>query len=353
MTNRRDPYWQQEARTPRWAWVVAGLILLAGIGVSVGIVASDGNSGSRVATTVAKPAGQRQAAKVPQHQPETRTYLPPASGTSQKEAEGGGNGGGFLGPGADASFASLAASLSAQVGLAVAPLAGGEVREFGDLRSGHAWSTMKVPILTTLMREQGETLNAEEEAWASSALTASDNDAAASLFGQLEAMDGGLAGASQAVEATLRASGDAETVVATAPPPPGAISTWGQTEWSLSGSIQFYGALAGGCLLGSSATQYVTGLMESVISEQRWGLGEASFPSGWRVGFKGGWGPESGGGYLVRQSGFIRDGSRGLAVAMMASDDSGSYPAGAADLSRMAQWLAGQLNGLGPAGSRC
>jgi beta-lactamase class A len=247
----------------------------------------------------------------------------------------------------------MAASLSARVGLTVAPLAGGTVYEFGDLREGHAWSSIKVPILTAVMRDEGEALDAEEEAWAADALTASDNEAAAALFGRLEDRYGGVVGASQAVENVLRLSGDSSTTVSTAPPPPGAVSTYGQTEWSLFASIQFYGSLVNGCLLEPAGTEYVEGLMESVIPEQQWGLGEAGFPGDWDVGMKGGWGPEADGAYLVRQSGFVRDGNRGVIVAMMAIDDSGSYPAAAADLTQMAQWLAGELRGLGPATSSC
>ncbi|MGN6202034.1 MAG: hypothetical protein ACTHNY_06475, partial [Solirubrobacterales bacterium] len=215
------------------------------------------------------------------------------------------------------------------------------------------WSSIKVPILTAVMRAEGEALDAEEEAWASSALTASDNEAAAALFGRLEEKYGGLTGASQAVEGVLEDAEDTTTTVATAPPPPGAVSTYGQTEWSLFDSVQFYGRLVDGCLLEPGGTEYVEGLMESVIPEQRWGLGEAGFPGAWHVGMKGGWGPEPSGVYLVRQSGFIRDGDRGVVVAMMAIDDSGSYPAGANDLTQMAQWLAGELKGLGPPVSHC
>ena len=38
---------------------------------------------------------------------------------------------------------------------------------------------------------------------------------------------------------------------------------------------------------------------------------------------------------------------------MIAIDESGSYPAGAADLTKMAQWLAGELKGLGPKFPSC
>jgi hypothetical protein len=100
----------------------------------------------------------------------------------------------------------------------------------------------------------------------------------------------------------------------------------------------------------------VEGLMQEVIPEQRWGLGEAHFPPAWGVAMKGGWGPEGSadGPYLVRQSGIVRDGTRGIAVTMIAEDESGSYLAGAADLTRIAQWLAEQLRGLGaPAHASC
>lgn len=343
---------QPQPRTPRWAIAVAGAILVAGIVVAAVVYLAD-DDGSSGAVARAQPA--HRAARQPEEslppQPETQTRVLPQAERRKRHVSGSG----FLGGGAEASFATLAAELPAQVGLAVAPLGGGTPRVFGELQSGHAWSSIKVPILATVMREQGESLDAEEEGWAAGALTASDNEAAAALFGRLEDADGGLSGASQAVEETLRLAGDHSTRVATAPPPPGAVSTYGQTEWSLSASVRFYGSLAGGCLLGPSGAAYVEGLMEGVIPEQRWGLGEAGFPSGWSVGMKGGWGPEAdaGGAYLVRQSGFVRDGERGIAVAMMAMDESGSYSAGAADLTRVAQWLAGEIQGLPPASSGC
>jgi hypothetical protein len=349
MADQHQPYWQPEPETPRWAVVVATLILIGGVAGAaiVYISRQDGDSKAAVQVRPNKAAQARAKPLPPQPETQTRVEAPePATGSSR-------GGGAILGTDADASFEALAASLPAQVGLAVAPLTGGTIYEFGNLREGHAWSSIKVPILTTVMREQGEALDPEEESWATSALTASDNEAAAALFGRLEEKYGGVVGASQAVEGVLRMAGDSATTVSTARPPPGAVSTYGQTEWSLLGSIQFYGGLVDGCLLSTGGTEYVEGLMESVIPEQRWGLGEAGFPSGWSVGMKGGWGPEESGAYLVRQSGFVREGNRGVVVAMMAIDDSGTYPAGAGDLTQMAQWLAGELRGLGPAASGC
>lgn len=351
MRDFQQSYREPEPETPRWALVVAALILVAGVAGATAIYISRQDAGSQAA---ARTESHQAAAKgnaqplPPQPETQTRAVAPAPAKQHAKTVEGP-----ILGPGAASSFEAMAASLPAQSGLAVASLGDGQVYEFGDLREGHAWSSIKVPILTAVMRDESEALDPEEEAWATSALTASDNEAAAALFGRLEDKYGGLVGASQAVESVLRDAGDTTTTVATAPPPPGAVSTYGQTEWSLLNSVQFYGRLFDGCLLEPRGTEYVEGLMESVIPEQRWGLGEGGFSGGWSVGMKGGWGPEPSGAYLVRQSGFVRDGDRGIVVAMMAMDDSGSYPAGAEDLTQMAQWLAGELQGLGPTTSGC
>jgi hypothetical protein len=253
---------------------------------------------------------------------------------------------------ATASWESLAQTIPAQLGLALAPLGDGSVRSFGPLQTGHAWSTIKVPILVTRLRErQGQGLSTSEEGWARAALTASDNEAAAAIFGELEKAHGGLEGASLAVGETLRGAGDKSTAVATAPPPSGAVSTYGQTEWSLLASVEFFRALARGCSLDRADTERVLSLMEEVVPEQRWGLGEAGFTPSWQVAIKGGWGPEgsASGPYLVRQSGIVSDGGAGVAVAMMAQADSGSFDAGVEALNRVATWLADNLRSLGRA----
>ena len=256
----------------------------------------------------------------------------------------------MLRPGAEHSFEALAASIPAPIGLAVARLDTGAIESFGSLRTGHAWSSIKVPILVTLMRDRDEDLSTEEEQWAAAAIEASDNDAAANLFDRLERIHGGLHGASAAVQDTMALAGNA-TTVATAPPPPGAVSTYGQTEWSVEEATAFFRALANGCLLGPGGTEYVLGLMRNVIPEQRWGLGEATFDPGWSVGLKGGWGPEAGSGaYLVRQSGLVQSGSAGVAVTMIVAEGSGSFGAGTADLNRVAAWLSENLRGLGGPG---
>ncbi len=78
------------------------------------------------------------------------------------------------------SFDALASSLDGRVGLAVAPLGEGPIERLGSLQAGHAWSTMKVPVLTTLLVdiEHGEArLSSRDSEDAALALEQSDNAA--------------------------------------------------------------------------------------------------------------------------------------------------------------------------------
>lgn len=234
--------------------------------------------------------------------------------------------------------AELEGQISGAIGVAFAPLGSTPPEQLGSLTEGHAWSSFKVPITVTLMEQQDDSLNSEQQSLAISAITASDNEAAAALFQDLEDSTGGAAAA---IEGVLAQSGG-PTEVATAPPPPGAVSSWGQTNWTLAASTNFYGALACNQLLSSRATESVLSWMEQVIPEQQWGLGQASFPSGTQVAFKAGWGPDGSesGPYLVRQAGILRSSNGGAVVTIAAQDDSGSFEAGVSDLNQVADWVA-------------
>ena len=316
----------------RRAVTIAGVIVATGVVLAAVILLTSGGSSPHSVARTSKRSSE-SASITYYHGPGSK-LPPPATVDARHSASSGG----ILKSGAAASFSSLASSMPADIGVAVGPLGSGSIQKLGQLQRGHAWSSMKVPILVTMMRE-GK-LSTEEQQWAAEALTASDNTAAANLFQELERTHGGLSGASTAVQEVLETAGDTSTTVATAPPPPGAVSTWGQTEWSLTEADQFYREMARGCLLSPAGTQYVRRLMGEVIPEQQWGLGGAGFPAGWKVEMKGGWGPESGTGrYLVRQSGIVQDRTSAFAVTMIAEADSGSYEAGAQDLTQIASWL--------------
>lgn len=290
---------------------------------------STGNAATHARTSAAPP---RAAA------------LPPAS-AGTNGSSGPSSSIALLKPGARASFSRLQTTLPGVVDLALMPLGSGEDVVLGDDSPAHGWSTTKVPVLVALLRARGaQGLTATEQQWAELAITESDNQSILDLFGDLEQLEGGLTGASSYVQQLLRLSGDPDTVVATAPPPPGGVTTFGQTEWAPGEAVKFFRSLANGCLLPSDQTAYVLGLMQRIVPSESWGLGSAGFTL--PVAFKGGWGPEPSGAYLVRQSGIIDPGSsRGVAASIVAYPPAGadSFGVGSEMVTRTAQWLAGQL----------
>jgi hypothetical protein len=224
------------------------------------------------------------------------------------------------------------------------PLGAGATVIIGPDQAAHGWSTMKIPVIIALIRAQ-HGLTASQQQLAAAAITESDNAAILDLFADLERLEGGLVGASNYIDAILRDGGDASTYVATAPPPPGAVTTFGQTEWAPSQAVRFFGALGRGCLLPTSETHYLLSLMESIEPSESWGLGSAGFTA--PVAFKGGWGPEPAGSYLVRQSGIIDVGSRdAVAVAIVAfppGSGETSFVTGTEMLTTTARWLSHEL----------
>jgi len=332
---------------PRWAKVLLGvLIVCAGVvgGLLLHSVFTDvGDSRTKVARAVeTKSSGpnnrqlEAELKTLQREQAKEGSALPPASAGSNGTASpsSSGSSSAVLKPGAEQNFNELESSLGAEIGVSVAPFGWTAPVTFGHKTTGHAWSSLKVPIVVTVMR-QGP-LSPEQEAQASAAITASDNEAAAALFASL----GSTAEASAAVEQVLGDSGSF-TEVTESPPPSGAVSTWGQTDWSLEGSVSFYRALACEELLGETETDYVLGLMESVISEQQWGLPSAGISD--MVAIKAGWGPDgsASGPYLVRQAGILRSSEHmGAIVTIAAQDASGSFEAGVQDLEAVAGWVA-------------
>ena len=313
-------------------------VLLAGIGVGVGLGALVLGHGapstshlavSRAHTHPARTHGRLPAPATAGAQPGREAFDEPSGDATDP----------VLDADAQASFGRLESRLAGHLELTVAPLGAGAAETLGGDMPAHGWSTTKVPVLAALLEAREETLTSEERTWAESAITESSNQAVLDLFHDLERLEGGLAGASSYVQDLLRKSGDQATVVATAAPPAGAATTFGQTEWTPSNAVKFFSALARGCLLARAGTDYILGLMQNIEPSESWGLGAAGFAS---VAFKGGWGPEPSGAYLVRQAGIVDVGSpSAAAVAIVAFSPAGpdSFEAGTRMVTEGATWL--------------
>jgi len=200
------------------------------------------------------------------------------------------------------------------------------VSQVGTLRDGVAWSTIKVPIAIAIeIRARGHP-TASEQSLLTRALTASDNSAAEELWTSL----GPPSAAASAVRNVLASTGDTSTQVETRLLRPG-FTSFGQTQWSLAAQQRFIAGLP--CLPNAEP---VLSLMEQVLPGQRWGLGSI----GADTQFKGGWGPELDGRYLVRQMGIVRlANGRPLAASIATLPGDGSFETGTANLTQIARWL--------------
>ncbi len=169
-----------------------------------------------------------------------------------------------------------------------------------------------------------------------SAITASDNAAAEALWEGL----GSPTSAAAQVEAVLRAGGD-PTVVQSQRVRAG-FTAFGQTEWSLANQAVSAAALP--CIAHSAG---VLALMGQVTADQRWGLGASGAPAQ----FKGGWGPDPGGRYLVRQMGVLTLPDTGrVGIALAAEPSDGTFAGGVRDVSALAAWAVTNLRGVGSTG---
>lgn len=314
----------------------AGLLAVA---VAVGGCGSGGAT-----TTATQPAGDPfLAVRVKEQQARNRKLQREIARLqreqSRQEDEGAGpagsaDGGGGADSATRASFEKLARGMSAEVGVAYGPAGTGQpVTSLGSLTSGVAWSTAKVPVAIAVVRANGGDAGAQAGAMRS-AITASDNAAAETLWSSL----GSAGQAGSRTQAVLADAGDGQTQVQTRRVRSG-FTPFGQTEWSLANAERFAAALP--CLQGAAP---VLDLMGRISPDQSWGLGQA----GSNQRFKGGWGPDPGGRYLVRQLGLI-DTPRGtVAAAIAAKPRDGSLEMGAAQLTQLAQWVAEHAQGGTP-----
>jgi hypothetical protein len=239
-----------------------------------------------------------------------------------------------------AAFAALAKSLPGHVGIAyTTPGSSAAIRTLGDLQGGSAWSTIKVVLAARAIEDAGGPghLSSTQRSEISAALRESDNAAAMAIWGRLVSRYGSPAGAARSVTQVLRQAGDPSTKVSSVGRD--GFSPFGQTDWSLQEQARFMASLAGGCLADRATTSYLLGEMSRVAADQWWGLGSAGAPAK----FKGGWGPETDGKYLVRQMGVVSAPSGPLVLTIATVPTDGQLASGEAILTRLASWAKADL----------
>lgn len=179
-----------------------------------------------------------------------------------------------------------------------------------------AWSTSKVPVLIAAHR--AGLVDADV---VTSAITYSNNEAAQSAWDAL----GGGAQAAQAAQQVLAEAGDTTTQVQSQVTRP-EFSAFGQTQWSVGRQAAFMAKLR--CVDGAEP---ILAAMSTPDPAQSYGLRNLDGAA-----LKGGWGPDTAGGYDARQMGLATIGGREVAVALIASAPDGQYASAQPLLSGMA-----------------
>lgn len=224
-------------------------------------------------------------------------------------------------------FEAMRRRLSGSAGIALMPVGGGRVLRAGVNDPEVAWSISKVPLaLAALRNSRGQATQAD----VTISIRDSDNLAAARLWSGL----GQGPTAARAMEAVLRASGDATTEV-----PPGRsrppFSSFGQMQWRNADAASFAAHLP--CQPDAGV---VLSHMRRVSQTQQWGF--------WAVegaAVKGGWGPIDSE-YLVRQIAVVPvagGGSVGASISVLAP----TFEQGTRDLTEIAEWAAAFAEPMG------
>ena len=136
-------------------------------------------------------------------------------------------------------------------------------------------SSMKIPIMLTMLSQvekQNRPLTDGEAQQLEAMIESSDNDAAESLYQEV--------GAASGVMNFL----NSHELYGIIPDP----NTWGTSTASTQAMVDLLSALSAGELLSATGTAYALSLMQNVVPDQRFGIGDTA-PRGSIVSMKNGW----------------------------------------------------------------
>lgn len=158
-------------------------------------------------------------------------------------------------------------------------------------------SIVKVDILSTLLwqlQNKNGHLSTQQKTLATDMITESDNDAASALWTQI--------GRGTGLAAANKAFGLTHTT-------PGAGTTWGLTKTTVGDQLRLLRVVSTAGPLAKASRDYLLGLMNKVVSDQRWGVPKAAGADASKVYVKNGWLQRSTDGYkwIINSIGRILD----------------------------------------------
>jgi beta-lactamase class A len=200
----------------------------------------------------------------------------------------------------------IANARSGYVGVAAYSLNSGASYGFQSTRAFAMYSTVKVPILLTVLDRavrQQRRVSAWEQAKISSMIRVSDNNAASALLANV--------GGARAVQSYLRRIGINQTYINP--------YHWGLSTTTAQDMARLMAKLGTCSILEPRLCTYALSMMRSVVSSQRWGI-SAGVPAGSSVAIKNGWYPASSG-WGINSIGFVTNGHKRYAIAIYTSND--------------------------------
>jgi Beta-lactamase enzyme family len=147
-------------------------------------------------------------------------------------------------------------------------------------------SIVKVDILSSLLwklQNSNGHLSTQQRSLATAMITQSDNNAASALWSQI--------GKGAGLTAANKAFGLTHTT-------PGKGTSWGLTRTTVTDQLRLLTVLSTTGPLSAASRSYVLGLMNKVVSSQRWGVPHAAGDDAEAVYVKNGWLSRSADGYL-------------------------------------------------------
>ncbi len=227
-----------------------------------------------------------------------------------------------------AQLAPYLSTLGANAGVEVYDLTGQRAYGFNHTAPFLSASSIKVPIMLTffaLSESQGREPTEQETDLLTAMIEHSDNDAASALFAEIGGADGMANFLQQAGVSGLTPNDNA----------------WGYSQVTPQAMVKLLTRLHDGTILTAAHRSSALQLMQSVESDQQWGVGDTA-PAGATFAMKNGWVPGPDGLWSVNTSGIVNAGGETYIISVYTSEQS-SLADGQAIVQRICSAVAAAL----------